>query len=109
MAYGSLSGSYGMAGMTPGFDSVRSDSAANALGSIAGDRNKAESALAGNTLAARAQLLAQQYIADKQAESQREANSFGNKLLDFGGDVLGGFAGGFGGGLGKAAGAKWFA
>lgn len=107
MAYGSLANTDGYVG---GFQP--STSGMDALGGTAAKKYETSSALASNSLASKAQLRAQQYLADAQVEAAQIQADAANDPLRLGlgllGQVGGAFAGGFGGGLGKAAGAKWF-
>lgn len=89
MAYGSFSTGYGMEGMIPGFDSVRSDTASSALGSLAGAEAERQGQTAMAGLNAAAQVRAAKIGAEameKQAEAQQRAAMWG-ALGNLGGAV----------------------
>jgi hypothetical protein len=80
MAYGSLGGSYGMAGMTPGFDSVRSDTASSMLGGMASAEAERQNQIAMAGLNAMGQVQTAKIGADamkQQAEAQQRASMWG--------------------------------
>jgi len=105
MAYGSSFS--GQDGLVTNFADVMSDEASKALGSVGGQKFKANSELAGQFLNSKTQLAGQQALARAQMyEADKKASMAPFEIV---GGVVGAGLASFTGGLGAAAGKKWFA